>query len=640
MPSNDNFSNATVLSGTSGTLSGQTTVGATLESGEGNILNVLGGGPCPLPASNETVWYSFIIPAVGVVVPMEMWFATDAAAVGMVLQVFYVTATGAPSSWNNLQECSYGRDNSANVNTPAPGIGYSTDAGVSVICTPGVQYYIRVASRKAGVDGAFNFIFKPYFPLSLRSCDQCPPRIGITGCLEKLVGTVQIPASYLNQHISFGNMPPGNYWARYCGGAFQAYWGPSTVGAGPGGDLPNLGYFTCNSVLVPDGFGFGIAVVPYTVFIYQNTAPVLGPAPGSSAGFSSSTVAPFGTLIFPDISTLDGSVTHYDVDAGTVITDPIQNVGSTTTTWFTSLAQAQKWSLCGKAFMTHTGGEIYVANGMMAALPPGSYGGASDSNLTGSVTWGLYQIVPTLQANGFTISETDTTTAGGTTDLDSSYVPVTPGPSVTQVTFNIQNLGELEYDNVTVTLTGVTSPSAPQVINLPTSGTTPVTFTFETPTSAVTAVLSFTDALGETFPTLSYSFEEFLIIDTPAAAAEPTCPTTITKFTFPIKNVGTVASGAATQIDVHWEGTIMGSSYIANDPGNVLGTGCTTNTTIGGASPDKTTPLGAIAPGATATAFIECENQPSGYVSIWQIQITGSGLANIPPDYYFTYTWP
>jgi hypothetical protein len=535
----------------------------------------------------------------------------------MVLQVFQA---GSPDTLADATECAYDANDSI-------GIGYSTDAGVSVVCTPGVNYYIRVASRAAGVDGAFSLVHQPYQVMSLSGCSNCPPKFGSGGCLETLVGTVTIANPMVNQQTSFGSVPAGYYQIRYCHGAFYARVLP---GFYDGNTVTNpIGYFVANQQIFTNTNVEGAqpGIFPQTFFIYNN------PAQGTS----------WGALAFSNIPLENTGCVAGPLNQGASLSTPATfNPAATWTGGITAYSQcanlinithsqAETWARCGSVLMAHLGGPVYLQYMTFDGL---NYLGLW-VEISGSVTWGLYQVTPAFTAGGFTIVETDTTTASGGNDYNDGFNPVTPGPNLTAAQFIINNLGELAYNNVTATLTGVPSPSAPQVINIP-LGSTTVQFDFETPTTAVTAVLTFTDAIGETFPTLSYNATEFLIINTPTATAEPTCPTSITMFTFPIKNLGTLASASGTRVDIKWMGSELGGVGSSTDPGNVLGAGCTTT----GQGMAKTMMLGAIAAGATANAFIECENQPSGTISEWQIALSGSGLGNVPPIYYFTYTWP
>ena len=616
-PANDNFAYATVLTGTSGFINAQTTVLATREAGELNIQQSTGAGVCPAPPSNETVWYSFLIPNTSTLVPTEMWFSAYSSTVPMEIQVFYVTATGAPTAWNYLQEVIYTEDNHQ-------GIGYTNDAGVAVNCSPGTQYYIRVCSRAPSVDGGFDLVYNPYAPISLASCAACPPRIGIGDCFETLINTAVITAPQTSANLDFGIVTAGFYVVRYCGGAFNCTVPPYGLGTDPR-QYP-VGWFVANQPLTS-------FFIPHTFVVYNN------PGAGADPGVSGSPVAPWGTIATFNIPLENPACVPNLLQTGTSLSVPLNFTGVAswsggipTYTLYANLlnftaASASTFAACGQTAIEHLGGHIYlcyVIEDPLSQLP-------SEINITGSVAWGLYKINIMFAATGFSIVETDITTTGGPTDNNSSFSPVTPGPNLTAATFYFTNIGELAYTGVTVTLTGVTSPSAPQMINIP-LGSNSVTFSFETPTTATTAVLSFTDAIGETFPVLSYNAAEFLIINTPTATAEPTCPTTITQFTFPIKNVGTLASAAGTRVDISFFACTTGGS----DPGNVLGAGCATT----GAGAAKTMILGAIAAGSTVNAFIECLNQPHGVVMTWKIALSGPGLSNVPPDYYFTYTWP
>jgi len=633
-PVNDNYSAAVMLGSTHlatefGLATGYTTAGATSESGE----------PGPLPGGwdcTQTVWFSFYIDGTLTTVPTEYQFQTAAATAGMCLQVY---TGGSPNIPANLTECTYTVNNSSSV-------GSSYDAGVSVLCTPGTTYYIRVSNRWTGLTGTFHLGFEPYQVMSLGSCANCPPKYGPAGCFETLVGTIQITNPYAHQQSSFGIVSAGRYWARYCNGAFFNYLNgaidPITLMLD---SRPiAVGYYVANqpfTVQIPAGQQF-----PNTIFIYQNSSPsssgyIAGPGVGS--GITGSPIASFGTIAICDIPAEDGTWPGIFVGAtlgapvGPTATGPFYGDANHNVVGFLTETAAQNWARCGKCFMAHTGGNIYLDYDLLPDTAGVTYGASTDTVLTGSVTWGLYKITPQFAAVSVAFIEDDTTTSDPTTganEFNYGGSPQLPIPNATQATFYFSNIGELEYDNVTVTLTGVSNPSGPQTLSTFPPGTSSLGFAFTTPTTPTTATLTFTDNtnIGETLPSVTFALDQFLIIGTPTSAPESTCPTTITKITIPVKNIGTLATASTTRFDITYEG---GTS---SNPGMQLGTGCTT------LAPGAVTFLpGAIAAGATVNLYLWCANQPSGTYSSFKITPSLNSLTpglNEPPIYEFTYTWP
>ena len=192
-PANNNLASATVITGASGSTTGSN-VGATGESGE--------------PANNgKSVWFKFVSPSTG-----TFFFATifnsggNATDFPSILQVF----TGA--SVSTLTEVGY-------LQNEAHGYGGGFDYGayVTVACTSGTTYYVRVDGR-AGAEGNILLSW------------GAPPEIlmgGCTGCGLDLtmndgavcLGSATVSDPFNPAAYSFGTQPAGTYVVKYARGA-------------------------------------------------------------------------------------------------------------------------------------------------------------------------------------------------------------------------------------------------------------------------------------------------------------------------------------------------------------------------------------------------------------------------------------
>ena len=231
-PSNDNWANATVVSGTSGSQTG-TNVSATTESGEPGHYNY---SPFPnYPVARTiigpfaTVWYSWTCPTTG-----DYYFSTrDLSGANRTNYKSTIEAyTG--SAVNSLTRVTYLLDQAS-----GEGFGLSNFASIAFTAAAGTTYYIQVDGRAAGEEGNIYLTWGAYTSLRFGGCASCGPDL-IPG--EICVGTLNIADVTVDSVNSFGtfDLDPGNFKVRYCGG---------TVGLEVSQNNPTAGFLNyCGSV--------------------------------------------------------------------------------------------------------------------------------------------------------------------------------------------------------------------------------------------------------------------------------------------------------------------------------------------------------------------------------------------------------
>jgi hypothetical protein len=580
-PPNDNFANATPLTGypsdyrgtfVTYSVTGQTNAGASPEALE----------PVWHPYGNATVWYSFTPPG-SFSNGFEVWFRTSGATAKMIMDVFIVDGSDTLTSLvpaNNPPLDPYADDHSR-------GIGYTNDAGVALICRYPFKYYIRVTSRQDGFNGNFDLLYGSGQRITLGNCASCPPIWGPCNS-ETYLGSIAIADVNTQQRTSFGSLGPGTYVMRYCKGAIFA----------PG----NGGWYVTNQFL--DGYNDGGGIVDWssgdTLMIYNSGSwgpPFVAEAQNIPGETAAGYMAPYAG------PSLDDPVGFWPPGG-----DGFQSLGPQNLSAYPTQESAETFARCGAIVRAHYGGDIYlfyIVHGV------GPYSGSSITLVNGlpNPVWGLYKANPSFVAAGMTFVST----------------VVSGGVSATTMTFLVNNIGACNFDHVTVTLSGVAAPSAPQVVNFP-NGITGVTFAFTTPpTPPVPVTLSFSNPVGDTFAPLTYNLAEIISVTNAVAAGNSHCgnPATLNAFRFTIQSLGAFPPSSAAQAVI----TLVSGPAIGVTLSSCTGPVCT--------GTSKTTVFGAV---TSTVVFIETEVPASGSVSVITVDISDGTYS--APTYTYTYTWP
>lgn len=196
--SNDNFSNATVISGKSGAVAGSN-FGATSESGEPG-------------SSGSTVWWAWTAPITG-----DFYFSTR-GVVGSTgtdfkskVQVFTANNPSSPVV-SGLTQVSYLEDQRNGI-----GNGFEFASRVAFQATAATVYYIRVDSRLAGSQNQGNICLKwDEFYYERLGCNSCVDFTVTTECYSAVLRV----SGFVLPKVSFGSFPrrAGQYSIQYCGG--------------------------------------------------------------------------------------------------------------------------------------------------------------------------------------------------------------------------------------------------------------------------------------------------------------------------------------------------------------------------------------------------------------------------------------
>ena len=211
------------ISGASGSLSGQTTVSATVESSEPSSHYNYNPGPSlpvgrSLIAANATVWYQWTCPAT------SQYFFSTKALVTWSAGVPTLAAAGAayPSTIR-----AYTGSSLAGLSAVTPllmdsgsGDGWGTDNGASIafLATSGTVYYFQIDGR-AGATGTFTLRWGSWYPNRLGGCGSGGLN---TDPSVQCVGAVQVTGGSSDAWFPFGTtsypVMPGNYFVSYIDG--------------------------------------------------------------------------------------------------------------------------------------------------------------------------------------------------------------------------------------------------------------------------------------------------------------------------------------------------------------------------------------------------------------------------------------
>lgn len=494
-PANDNFANATALTGASGSVTG-TTLLATAQAGEPGHLNYNPAPAYPVApaviAAANSVWYSWTCPATG-----DYFFSTRDLTGGMAtnykstVQVFTGSAVNALTAVTLLLNQSVGDGN-----------GADNGASVAFAATSGTVYKIQIDGRR-GETGDFTLRWDAYIAMRMGSCGGC----AIDFKSEICVGTVAITDVEIDDVYSFGTFDadPGFYKIKYCGGAFavlsqfatnvpSGISGYMTDGVGYSGSISIWDGFTVYStgdqVLITNN-AFHQTFVRAGVFTATGATAIYDPAI-DTADWTADTFnphpvgsVPYNNIYTPERTYAPGDGGFINITVGPTgfggdyysVTSPTVSIpaykpgfGSSpwagsaidflNTTLFSSAGLAERANLCTEVQLEHLGGDIGMAFPTKWTL----VSGPSPHLET------LYQNTsnnPRFQLiyNPFTIAMLNNTPGFSITGSGTSWT-FTP---------TIKNLAANAWSNCTIELLntgGISGASSPNVVTLAASANT------------------------------------------------------------------------------------------------------------------------------------------------------------------------
>jgi hypothetical protein len=252
-PANDNFANAHVISGDTGSLSSNNN-GATTEVGEPNhfIYNpgpsypVVYTPPEGVAGPSNTVWYQWTCPGTYTAYFFSTLSPNLVTNFKTCLNIYTGTAVNALTRVTTLMDQSSG-----------DGWGANNGASIAFQATPGTVYYIQIDSRVAGATGNFFLSWGQYSRRTLGDCGaalnfnadvQCLGTVQPTTLSQS--GTLNCPRSQAAcpSFWSFGSVTigPGNYAVALISGtpiASGTASGVSPYGIVCDGDATGIGLY-------------------------------------------------------------------------------------------------------------------------------------------------------------------------------------------------------------------------------------------------------------------------------------------------------------------------------------------------------------------------------------------------------------
>jgi len=475
-PSNDNFANATVITGSTNSILGNN-VSATTESGEPGHYNYSELPSYPkartIIGPFATVWYSWTCPADG-----DYFFSTrDLTGANRTSNKTSIQAfTG--SSVNALTSVTLIMDQSA-----GEGTGMSNFASIAFTASSGTTYYIQIDARgSVGETGAIYLNWGLFYLPTLGACGASPPNYIYE--TESCLGYVTLPPQsrgsgwFMPNYVTFGSMPTiaGNYVVIQLKGA-------PTTGA------------SCNFLIIDGDFGTTIKQF-YSTISYSIGDCVLDCQACDSGAPCSPTQCEYmvcaGVCVAPNPTTYpfrEAFTGPYTPSASFWVVGGVTSAGcySNANTYSAGDVVCQ----CPTSTLSATA----TAVATVPAIFPGSDGGAY---------WRTVNIYyPAATCNGLTIGNHQSGNIGisdGFNHADykvfglyefpftasmlendpvSECYPTGTNPNWS-FSFYIKNISPTNWDNVTVTLLatgGITSPGPPQVVTLTGSSTTNVIIT-------------------------------------------------------------------------------------------------------------------------------------------------------------------
>lgn len=529
-PPNDNFANAQVITGATGSMVKGTNVGATVESGEPGHYNYNPGPSYPVPRALvgpfASVWYSWTCPTTG-----DYWFSTRNTAgtndpltgknftdFATTCQVFL--ANSSPASVMHLALISK-VTTSPILLDQSVGFGDGLDNGayMAFTATAGTTYYIQVDGRIMSSSGNFILSWGAYVQTRL---GQCGTTVDLAD--ENCLATVEVADVTVDGYYEFGTYAKaaGIWLVRYMGGAFQ-YKTYSYTKFALGNSFIIDGYNISGFIRWTDrqqnGSGYaagtyvygnfdlstGFSVAAVDIPAYAPDIAEAGPYWSSScSGTNPVSAYNVCTQFNPGDVTSDGFnccvavPPHGPGCIGQTVWTGVQfYTVFAALTFYDTLAEAQNSYFCSPLKFNNNGGPIGIAFLTDTGDPAGNFVNTGQNPTFSLIYWPftIDMLSPAASAVGAKNST-----------IDNNW----------NIGFNINNLTQTDWTGVTVTLLstgGISSPTAPVTIDLAAATATSAGFSFVADPSAglITATIQI-ERNGVVIGTLEYPLYPILVV--------------------------------------------------------------------------------------------------------------------------------
>ena len=462
MPLDDNFTNATVITGTSGSTIGSNTA-ATVQTGEPGHPNYNPGPAYPVGLAAvgpfASVWYSWTPSASG-----NYYFSTRDLSGGMATNFKSTLQAFTGSAVNSLAAVTLLLDQSV-----GDGNGADNGASIAFAAVAGTTYYLQVDGRVSGATGNFKLRWGAYNPIRLGTCSGETLNFDTRATC---VGSVNLTGTTADAWFSFGSQPvmPGNYLVCYVDG--------TPVPQYANGVYPAPQVFPNVTIIDGDFSGFTR---------WDNTAAYSTGAKVIQLENYADYAAAITTANIPAPD--PGSTPPIPVNP------PYTGGGSCNAPWVCyNAADTIQTTVCGRGLITHPQagviGLCLLVNGTAITPPYPSY----------SLLYYPMDATVLNTSAGFNLTGSGTSWS---------------------ITFNLQNNSDQTWDNTTVALLntgGLTGASVAQTgLTLsPHGATTTGSFTFRATPGLVTATLQLSRN-GQIACTLSYPLYPVLALSFTAA---------------------------------------------------------------------------------------------------------------------------
>jgi hypothetical protein len=533
-PANDDYANATVITGASGTAGPFNNNGAYIETGEPGHFKYNPGPVYPTGQGTvgpfNTVWFSWSCPANGNYLFSVTGNATTPITFPATINVgepdgTYVTGwiKFSRTAGTLLLDQSVG---------DGDGVGYN--ASIAFAAVTGQTYLFQIDTRIANQTGNFILTWGPFNPIQLGGCGTAPLNFNTnTQCLASL----QIPDVTATAYTSFGtfsgpgvfairwtggNAPTGDCGAGSClivdGGNFTTFQPWSDPGQNSGTTA-----FATGTVVIGGGVcaaGVALRNIPCYAFdgyngpywVTNQTTP--GTGEFLNPGGIGNQYTANATYAVGDYWSNSPSGNNYTVCIQAVPAHQPDFAGATNGTWTQFYTINAPTTICSEVQLpAHPAGQqIGIAN---------FAGSGTNSPQTNPLFQLVYYPMTTANVYGTSFS-------------------LTGSGSPWSINVTLRNSTNLDFSNTTVALLntgGISSASAAQVLDLPaTTNTTTGNFTFNATPGLVTATFQISRN-GVVVGTISYPlypvFSVSLLTNFSTSAPAPNPLTDVSVFCYP-----------------------------------------------------------------------------------------------------------